>query len=53
MVSSLAAEARASPDSFKTTRRTVMTYPPMTTCANAVIEALPRNWAMVCFSSFT
>jgi len=53
MVSSLAAEARASPESFRTTRRTVMTYPPMTTWANAVIDALPKYWAMDCFSSFT
>ncbi len=36
IVSSLAAEARASPDSFRTTRRT-RAYPPMTTWANAVI----------------
>ena len=34
-------------------KRQVMTYPPMTTWANAVIDALPKNWAMVCFSSLT
>ena len=57
MVSSEAAEARASPDILRTMRRGSPTIrcaqAPMTTCANETMRAEPSMPAIVCFSSRT
>ena len=58
MVSSEAAEARASPDILRTIRRgcshlRLDAQEPMTTCAKATIRADPSMPAIDCFSSLT